>query len=283
MTRRLQDKAYLTAHPTSLQVTPTGTRSFSLDPKDLGIPRCEIADLAGGDATLNANLLMVIALSPNAAFPKFKLHCGIYEHVSVYPFAPVTTVFAPGTRTFQAAANCIEHCMKRLMPQDVFSGERNAIADALNLNAGVALHAANVASSPAEGVARAQEAQQSGAFVLIALSFTFYLDIGTPPMWPPASRRAHISGALAFTGVKYGSHISDMFIVAARRQCGCQPRGGRRPRAGGAEIRRARIDKHVNQYVLNSFSTPPTLSPAQRTVSPARRRRRHCVHSIDFG
>jgi hypothetical protein len=44
----------------------------------------------------------------------------------------------------------------------VFGGERNAIADALNLNAGVALHAADVASTPAEGVARAQEAQRSG-------------------------------------------------------------------------------------------------------------------------
>lgn len=46
--------------------------------------------------------------------------------------------------------------------QDVFGGERNAIADALNLNAGVALHAAGVASSPQEGVARAQEAQRRG-------------------------------------------------------------------------------------------------------------------------
>lgn len=51
-------------------------------------------------------------------------------------------------------------------PQDVFGGERNAIADALNLNAGVALHAANMAASPAEGVAAAQEAQRSGAGLL---------------------------------------------------------------------------------------------------------------------
>ena len=56
----------------------------------------------------------------------------------------------------------VKHLSVRDVQQDVFGGERNAIADALNLNAGVALHAADVASSPAEGVARAQEAQRSG-------------------------------------------------------------------------------------------------------------------------
>lgn len=49
-------------------------------------------------------------------------------------------------------------------PQDVFGGERNAIADALNLNAGVALHAAGLVGSPQEGVSRAQEAQRRGLF-----------------------------------------------------------------------------------------------------------------------
>jgi len=86
-----------------LEVTPAGTRQFVIDPLDLGIPRCEVADLAGGDAAHNARLLM-----------------------------------------------------------DVFGGERNAIADALNLNAGVALHAAGLVGSPQEGVSRAQEAQRRG-------------------------------------------------------------------------------------------------------------------------
>jgi anthranilate phosphoribosyltransferase len=36
------------------------------------------------------------------------------------------------------------------------------VADALNLNAGVALAAAQVAATPAEGVAMAQEVQRSG-------------------------------------------------------------------------------------------------------------------------
>ena len=36
------------------------------------------------------------------------------------------------------------------------------MADALNLNAGVALAAAQVAASPSEGVAMAQEVQRSG-------------------------------------------------------------------------------------------------------------------------
>ena len=44
-----------------VQVTPAGMRTYSLEPKDLGIPRCEIKDLAGGDAAHNANLLMVAA------------------------------------------------------------------------------------------------------------------------------------------------------------------------------------------------------------------------------
>lgn len=68
-----------------------------LDPLDLGIKRCEIKDLAGGDAQLNASIL-----------------------------------------------------------EDVFGGAQNAVADALNLNAGVALAACEVAGSPQEGVAMAQ-------------------------------------------------------------------------------------------------------------------------------
>lgn len=51
--------------------------------------------------------------------------------------------------------------------QDVFGGERNAIADALNLNAGVALYAAGITTSPQEGVSRAQEAQRRGDLDII--------------------------------------------------------------------------------------------------------------------
>lgn len=86
-----------------VEVTQTGKRSYSLEPKDLGIPRCSVEDLAGGDAALNAQILM-----------------------------------------------------------DVFGGALGPVADALNLNAGVALAAANVASDAREGVAMAQEAQRSG-------------------------------------------------------------------------------------------------------------------------
>lgn len=68
-----------------------------LDPLDLGIKRCEVADLAGGNAQLNASIL-----------------------------------------------------------SDVFGGARGSVADALNLNAGVALAAAEIAASPVEGVAMAQ-------------------------------------------------------------------------------------------------------------------------------
>eukprot|EP00955_Chlamydomonas_euryale_P085415 364097-Chlamydomonas_euryale.AAC.8 len=47
--------------------------------------------------------------------------------------------------------------------RDVCGGQRGAVADALCLNAGVALAAARVAADAAEGVAMAQEAQRSGA------------------------------------------------------------------------------------------------------------------------
>ena len=44
--------------PTSVvEVTPAGTKSYSFDPKDVGIPPCELKDLAGGDAKLNARML----------------------------------------------------------------------------------------------------------------------------------------------------------------------------------------------------------------------------------
>lgn len=86
-----------------VEVTQQGKRSYSLEPLELGIPRCCVEDLAGGDAALNARILM-----------------------------------------------------------DVFGGARGPVADALNLNAGVALAAATVASDAKEGVAMAQEAQRSG-------------------------------------------------------------------------------------------------------------------------
>ena len=76
---------------------------YELDPARLGIPKCTIDDLKGGDAKLNASIL-----------------------------------------------------------KDVFGGARNAVADALNLNAGVALAAAGVVGTPEDGVAAAQEAQRAG-------------------------------------------------------------------------------------------------------------------------
>ena len=78
-------------------------RRYSLDPRDVGIARCEVSDLAGGDAALNARIL-----------------------------------------------------------KDVFGGAKGAVADALNLNAGYALAAMQVAKDPKEGVAMAQEAQRAG-------------------------------------------------------------------------------------------------------------------------
>ena len=76
---------------------------YELDPARLGIARCEIDDLKGGDAALNAAIL-----------------------------------------------------------KDVFGGARTAVADALNLNAGVALAAAGVVATPEDGVMAAQEAQRAG-------------------------------------------------------------------------------------------------------------------------
>lgn len=40
-----------------LDVTPTQLRSLHLDPQALGLPRCDLRDLQGGNATVNASLL----------------------------------------------------------------------------------------------------------------------------------------------------------------------------------------------------------------------------------
>jgi anthranilate phosphoribosyltransferase len=114
--QRLGVKKALVVHSMGLdELTPMGPadvvevtmgeprRSYQLEPRDLGIPRCSVDDLAGGDAALNARILM-----------------------------------------------------------DAFGGAQGAVADALNLNAGVALAAAKVARDAKEGVAMAQDAQRSG-------------------------------------------------------------------------------------------------------------------------
>ena len=85
------------------EVLPSGVKQFMVYPSDLGIPKCELSDLKGGDAATNAQMLL-----------------------------------------------------------DVFGGAKGPVADALCLNAGFALATAQFAKDPAEGVAMAQEVQQSG-------------------------------------------------------------------------------------------------------------------------
>eukprot|EP01025_Chloroclados_australasicus_P018655 TRINITY_DN198_c0_g1_i7.p1 TRINITY_DN198_c0_g1~~TRINITY_DN198_c0_g1_i7.p1 ORF type:complete len:376 (-),score=60.35 TRINITY_DN198_c0_g1_i7:415-1542(-) len=86
-----------------VEVTPQGVKQYETDPLDVGIPRCTVEDLKGGDRQLNAQIL-----------------------------------------------------------RDVFGGQKGAVADALNLNAGYALAAACIAKDPYEGVMMAKEAQESG-------------------------------------------------------------------------------------------------------------------------
>jgi anthranilate phosphoribosyltransferase len=81
----------------------SSVKRYTLDPLEVGIPRCSVEDLAGGDRALNAQIL-----------------------------------------------------------RDVFGGARGPVADALCLNAGYALAAAQVAADPKEGIKMAQEAQRSG-------------------------------------------------------------------------------------------------------------------------
>lgn len=40
-----------------VELTPLGISEYSLDPQDVGIKRCKVEDLAGGDATVNAGIL----------------------------------------------------------------------------------------------------------------------------------------------------------------------------------------------------------------------------------
>ena len=90
-------------HAGVYEVGPGGTKQYQVFPEKLGIPKCEVADLKGGDRALNAQIL-----------------------------------------------------------RDVFGGAQNAVADALNLNAGFALAAGGIAATPEDGIAMAQEAQRAG-------------------------------------------------------------------------------------------------------------------------
>lgn len=81
---------------------------YRLDPLTLGIPRCTVEDLKGGDASTNAAILL-----------------------------------------------------------DVFGGQKGPVADALCLNAGVALAAAKVATSPQEGIQMAQVSPISLAYCFL--------------------------------------------------------------------------------------------------------------------
>ncbi|KAL0033905.1 hypothetical protein WJX77_010315 [Trebouxia sp. C0004] len=113
--QQLGTKKALVVHSQGLdELTPMGTadvveatqdniRRYVLEPKDLGINRCQVSDLKGGDAALNAQIL-----------------------------------------------------------RDVFGGQQGAVADALCLNAGVALAAAQVAPTARDGIRMAQEVQRSG-------------------------------------------------------------------------------------------------------------------------
>ena len=94
-----------------------------LDPLTLGIPRCTVEDLKGGDAKLNATILM-----------------------------------------------------------DVFGGQKGPVADALNLNAGVALAAAKVANSPQDGIKMAQ-VKAYNCFKSTSQNVGKLLSI-TPAFWP---------------------------------------------------------------------------------------------------
>lgn len=86
-----------------VEVTPRATKRYTLHPSELGLKACTLADLKGGDAATNAQML-----------------------------------------------------------RDAFGGQQGPVADALCLNAGVALVAAGLAATPAEGVAIAQEVQRLG-------------------------------------------------------------------------------------------------------------------------
>jgi len=86
-----------------MEVEGDSVKTYTIDPLDLGIPRCTVEDLKGGDAATNAQIL-----------------------------------------------------------RDVLGGEQGAVADALCLNAGVALAAAEVAPDVEAGIRMAQEVQRSG-------------------------------------------------------------------------------------------------------------------------
>jgi len=235
------------AHNPATQVTAGSTqlRRYSLDPKDLGIPRCEVrrlggrarlapllgrgrwrlgatsrwrldaltsaggallgppvpllslvptcqqgacvlpplslqvSDLAGGDAALNARILIDVfggarggLTTCRGGAPPSQLCCGASlagkeewharTHMCMYVCLPERACILTHTYTrIHTHTNTHTHTRTHptLAPSHAFPGP---VADALNLNAGVALAAAQVAPDPATGVAMAQEAQRAG-------------------------------------------------------------------------------------------------------------------------
>lgn len=68
----------MTQSALALLLSFAGKRSYSLEPQDLGIPRCTVQDLAGGDAALNARILMVggRATACSACLALCRVDCG---------------------------------------------------------------------------------------------------------------------------------------------------------------------------------------------------------------
>jgi len=56
------DEITLTAETAAAEVTPEGVRLFTITPEELGLTRCTMADLRGGDAIANALIVRSVLL-----------------------------------------------------------------------------------------------------------------------------------------------------------------------------------------------------------------------------
>lgn len=82
-----------------VEVTPAGTKAYSFNPRDVGIPECELSDLAGGDAKLNARMLTdALGGEKGPVADCLMLNAGVAMAAVGPPFPPI--LFPPHPFTF---------------------------------------------------------------------------------------------------------------------------------------------------------------------------------------
>jgi anthranilate phosphoribosyltransferase len=146
----------------SLQVTPSGMHALRV-----ANPRAHVApsdrrqrllaqQRLGMQRALVVNSMGIDELTPCAPAEVVEM---TQQSIKRYTLHPASLGLRPCTLEDLKGGDAATNAQ---ILRDAFAGKQGPIADALCLNAGVALAAAGIAASPAEGVAMAQEVQRKG-------------------------------------------------------------------------------------------------------------------------